>query len=76
MSGRFFTLEEKLKICIRLRSSEKNSDLCTELNVSLSTISTIYKHLDDKWLKEETYLGHEYVTKIISFLHGLDTSAI
>lgn len=63
MSRRSFTFDEKLKICVRLRSGEKNSNLCKEFNVYSSTISTIYKNRD-KWLKEETRLGHTRVKKI------------
>jgi len=65
MSRRSFTLDEKLKICARLRSGEKNSNLCKEFNVSSSTISTIYKHRD-KWLKEETRLAHTRVKKFVN----------
>jgi len=43
---RCFTIAEKMKIIERLESGVSNKDLCQELGISQSTLSTIWKSKD------------------------------
>ncbi|VVC39616.1 DNA binding HTH domain, Psq-type,Homeobox domain-like [Cinara cedri] len=43
---RCFTIVEKVKIIERLESGVSNKDLCQELRISQSTLSTIWKSKD------------------------------
>jgi len=43
---RCFTIAEKVKIIERLKRGVSNKDLCQELGISQSTLSTIWKSKD------------------------------